>query len=88
MKKVFLFFVLICAQFKGELCCAYGTDGKQIDNAGAYDCLMIPGARKASDSALKPVSQCGLKVGLVTASGTTAATVCCNTMTKPSLRNL
>ena len=57
-------------------------DGKQIDDAGAYDCLMIPGA-KNNANAVKPASLCGALVGLVTALGannavmTTAATVCC-----------
>ena len=62
---------------KGELCCAYDVDGKGLDNKGPYDCLMIPGARKASDSAVKPASICGNKAGLVSASGSTSVTLCC-----------
>ena len=58
-------------------------DGLQIDNGGAYDCLMIPGAIKAADSAVKPASLCGVKVGLFTASGMTAATVCCKSSFMP-----
>ena len=38
---------------------------------------MIPGALKATDSALKSPKICGSKMGLITATGTTSATVCC-----------
>ena len=62
---------------KGELCCAYDVDGLGHNNKGPYDCLMIPGARKASDSALKPASICGNKAGLVSASGAISVTLCC-----------
>merc|ERR1712011_16679 len=37
-------------QVKGEECCAYGVDGKGIDDKGGYDCVMIPGAVKADDN--------------------------------------
>jgi hypothetical protein len=77
-------------QVKGELCCGYGVDGKAIDDAGGYDCLMIPGAKKAADNLVTPASLCGALVGLFTAlvpganngPGTpamTAATVCSKT---------
>ena len=62
------------ATLKDSLCCAYGTDGKK--STGGYDCLMIPGAEKAAGTALPP-TQCGGMGGLVTAAGTTGATVCC-----------
>ncbi len=46
---------------------------------GGYDCIMIPGAIDAAD-AIKPPSQCGNIVGLITAEGALAAvgqkTVC------------
>ncbi len=46
---------------------------------GGYDCIMIPGAIDAAD-AIKPPSQCGNIVGLITAAGALAAvgqkTVC------------
>ena len=41
---------------------------------------MIPGLRKATDSAIKPASLCGLGVGLFTANEAAVAmtaTVCC-----------
>ncbi len=41
---------------------------------------MIPGLRKAADSAIKPASLCGLGVGLFTANEAAVAataTVCC-----------
>jgi len=61
----------------GTRCCNYGADGKKIsDTKGGYDCIMIPGAQKASDSALKPPRICGSQMGLITATGTTSATVC------------
>ena len=60
------------------MCCNYGADGKKIiATKGGYDCIMIPGAQKASDSALKSPKICGSKMGLITATGTTSATVCC-----------
>ena len=60
------------------MCCNYGADGKKIiATKGGYDCIMIPGALKASDSALKSPKICGSKMGLITATGTTSATVCC-----------
>ena len=55
-------------------CCGYGTDGMKT---GGYDCLMIPGAEKATGTPVAPTN-CGGKKGLVTAAaGTTAATICC-----------
>ena len=60
------------------MCCNYGADGKKIiATKGGYDCIMIPGALKATDSALKSPKICGSKMGLITATGTTSATVCC-----------
>ena len=57
-------------------CCSYGISG--MNGIQGYDCLHIPGARKASDSAvIKGVCQAGGVGGVVTASGTTGATVCC-----------
>lgn len=42
-----------------------------------YDCVMIPGATKASNKNPVPNSICGNGKGLVTlAAGTTSATVC------------
>ncbi len=42
-----------------------------------YDCVMIPGATKASNKSPVPNSICGNGKGLVTlAAGTTSATVC------------
>lgn len=71
------------AKVKGSLCCAFGSKGTAIDNGGAYDCLMIPGA-KTTKSTTKPASMCGRDVGLVSKSATktsTAAgakkTICC-----------
>ncbi len=54
-------------------CCGYGADGKKTN----YDCVQIPGATKAADSAeLAAMGFCG-RLGLVSATGTTAATICC-----------
>jgi len=61
----------------GTMCCNYGEDGiKIIATKGGYDCIMIPGALKATDSALKSPKICGSKMGLITATGVTSATVC------------
>lgn len=61
----------------GTMCCNYGEDGKKIiATKGGYDCIMIPGALKATDSALVSPKICGSKMGLITATGTTSATVC------------
>ena len=63
---------------QGTKCCNYGADGKKISTTkGGYDCILIPGALKASDSALKSPKICGSQMGLITATGTTNATVCC-----------
>ena len=61
---------------KGEECCAYGVDGKGIDNKGGYDCVMIPGAVKADDNTAVPQSVCGTQAGLVTAVGAASKTIC------------
>jgi len=63
------------AKVKGEACCAYDVDGKAAV-AKAYDCIMIPGAVKAADDAVKPQSICGTKAGLVSATGDTSVTLC------------
>ena len=64
--------------FQGTRCCNYGADGKKIsDTKGGYDCILIPGAVKAADSAIKSPKICGSKMGLITATGTTNASVCC-----------
>ena len=67
--------------FQGTVCCNYGADGKKIVTAGnGYDCILIPGASKAADSAMKPDKMCGSGVGLITgaaAAATATATVCC-----------
>jgi len=61
----------------GTRCCNYGADGKKIsDTKGGYDCILIPGAVKAADSAIKSPKICGSKMGLITATGTTNASVC------------
>jgi len=65
-------------QVKGEECCAYGDDGKGIDNKGGYDCVMIPGAVKADDNTVVPQSICGTKAGLVTAAGDNGSKTICS----------
>ena len=56
-------------------CCGYGTDGKK--STGGYDCLMIPGAEKATGTPVPPTN-CGGMKGLVTvAAGMTSTTICC-----------
>lgn len=57
-------------------CCGYGEDG--ADTMG-MDCLVIPGAKKATGAPASP-KICGRDLGLVTVEGTTAATVCTTTM--------
>lgn len=57
-------------------CCSYGDDGLKAGATMGWDCVMIPGAIKKSDSAQKPEKLCG-QSHLVTAAGTTTATVCC-----------
>lgn len=64
----------------GTKCCNYGADGKKISTTkGGYDCILIPGAVKASDSAIKSPKICGSQMGLITATGTTSVTVCSKT---------
>ena len=61
---------------QGTKCCNYGADGKKIvTSKGGYDCILIPGATLAS--ALKPNKICGNNMGIITATGTTKATLCC-----------
>ena len=78
----------------GEKCCGYEADGKaQTDeNYGGWDCLIIPGAAKATaNAAFINDSQCGQNIGLITQDGAAAGankTVCCeylasNLMTWP-----
>ena len=56
-------------------CCGYGADGKKSD--AGYDCLMIPGAEKATGTPVAPTN-CGGMGGLVTVnSGVASATICC-----------
>jgi hypothetical protein len=60
---------------KGDVCCNYGTDGKKTSG---FDCLMIPGAVKATTNSIAvAVTQCGGLGGLVTATGTASVTICC-----------
>jgi len=59
----------------GTKCCNYGADGKQIvASKGGYDCILIPGASLAG--AIKPNKICGNNMGIITATGTTSATLC------------
>ena len=60
---------------KQSSCCGYGSNG--MKSTGVYDCIIIPGAVKASDSAAKPSKQCGGMKGLVTATNGLTMTVCC-----------
>lgn len=57
-------------------CCEYGDNGDKGGATIGWDCIMIPGALKKADSAVKVSRICG-KSQLVTAAGTTAASVCC-----------
>jgi len=59
---------------KQSSCCGYGSNG--MKSTGVYDCIIIPGAVKASDSAAKPSKQCGGMKGLVTATNGLTMTVC------------
>jgi len=65
-----------------SLCCGYGTDG--MKTTAGYDCIMIPGASKATGTnQMVPAAQCGGFQGLVTAkatSATTSKTVCTKQM--------
>ena len=60
------------------MCCGYGTDGKGI--AVGYDCVVIPGASKATLPVQVPVANayCGKSAGLVSAKGaaTKNKTIC------------
>ncbi len=59
---------------QGSVCCGYGAAG--LATSG-YDCVMIPGASKASNYNPVPNSICGNGNGLVTTViGNTSATVC------------
>lgn len=60
----------------GSVCCAYGTAGTKTSG---YDCLIIPGAEKDTNGAVKADQFCGRSQGLVTASmmtGMPGVTVC------------
>ena len=62
--------------FQTSLCCGYGTDG--MKTTAGYDCIMIPGASKATGTMVPP-AQCGGFQGLVTAKAskqTSSKTVC------------
>lgn len=62
---------------QGTKCCNYGADGNKIITVmGGYDCIMIPGAENAA-GAIKPDKICGNNMGIITATGTTSATLCC-----------
>ena len=54
-------------------CCDYGTKGTGIDNKGAYDCLMIPGALTSKSAVQAGESFCGGMVGLVKTNSAAAA---------------
>jgi hypothetical protein len=57
-----------------SICCGYGTKGT---SPTGYDCVHIPGAVKTGTiGTVKDSNICGRSNGLVTAAGTTAATVC------------
>ena len=58
-------------------CCDYGITGKKTTGGG--DCIIIPGAEKKTSTKNLGVAACqaGGQKGLVTKTGTTAATVCC-----------
>jgi len=58
-------------------CCQYGIDGAQT--VGGGDCLLLPGAEKKGGTAVKAQCMGGGQKGLVTITGTTAATVCSST---------
>ena len=54
------------------VCCGYGING---DKTTGYDCVMVPGASSKLSGNVKSPSICGRR--FVTASGNTAATICC-----------
>jgi len=61
----------------GTKCCGYGTDGMQTTG---YDCVLIPGALKATNTAIVGTENiCGRSAGLVTVNGMTSTTVCSKT---------
>jgi len=57
-------------------CCDYGITGKKVIGGG--DCIIIPGAEKKTSTKNSAIAACqaGGQKGLVTVTGTTAATVC------------
>jgi len=57
-------------------CCDYGITGKKVIGGG--DCIIIPGAEKKTSTKNSAIAVCqaGGQKGLVTVTGTTAATVC------------
>ena len=57
-------------------CGSYGIKGT-AGVEGGYDAILIPGAMKKGGTVVKAVCQAGGSKGLVTATGTTAATICC-----------
>ena len=65
----------IAQQFNPQTkCCGYGTDGMQTSG---YDCVLIPGALKATNTAIVGTENiCGRSAGLVTVNGMTSTTVC------------
>ena len=66
---------LLSNQKQDSSCCQYGKTGK--GTVGGGDCLLLPGAEKKAGTAVKAQCMGGGQKGLVTVSGTTAATVCC-----------
>lgn len=56
-------------------CCAYGSGKTAGVNAKGYDCVEIPNAEKVANGALVNDRICGRV--FVSASGNTAATICC-----------
>ena len=65
---------------QGQICCDYGTKGTGIDNKGAYDCLMIPGALTSKSGVQAGESFCGGMVGLFKTNSATSGkttTLCC-----------
>ncbi len=75
MKKPDTFYWL-----QGYNCCGYGTKGTKT-NSGGNDCIVIPGARKAtSASGVIAASQCNHGKGLGTAKDSATKTVCCKSI--------
>jgi hypothetical protein len=67
----------------GTFCCGWQADGQNDGTKDGYDCLMIPGALKASDSAVKSPKVCGSQAGLVTVKSAVkaASTTLCSKQT-------